>query len=530
MTGWPLAEARGQPLFEVLRLLDTKSLDPLPDAVDPTAIAYVQEVSDAVLLRRDGSTAVVEHSVTTLRDLQGNATGTVLVLHDVTEARAMALRMAHLAHHDQLTGLPNRILLHDRTRQAIAHAHRHTGQVGLLYIDLDGFKHVNDSLGHSVGDKLLRAVSQRLVATVRSSDTVCRQGGDEFVILLPEIDRRASAGQIAEKLVQVCGAVYHIDGQEMHISLSVGVAIYPEDGGDVDSLMRNADAAMYHAKESGRNNFQFFAPEMLARARERVSLQSSLHGALSRKEFRLYYQPKVNLKSGNIIGAEALLRWQRPGRGMAMPNQFIPVAEDSGLILSIGEWVLREACRQNRVWQDAGLQPIPVSVNISHAQFRQKSFLDTVLRTLDETGLDPRFLEIELTESAVMRDVEHTGNVLRALKDLGVQVAIDDFGTGYSSLSYLKRLPIDTLKIDQSFIHDVATDPDDAAIVTAVIVMARSLRHKVIAEGVETREQAAFLQRQLCDEMQGFYFSQPLSASDFPRLLQTRAQEELPIQ
>lgn len=531
MTGWTYEEARGQPVEAVFRALDTLTGEPAPNPA--TAVLRANRPAphaiNKILMRRDGGKAAIEDSAATIRDPAGNVTGAVLVFHDVTEARAMAMRMTHLAHHDQLTNLPNRVLLRDRIQQAIAQAKRHRVQVALLYIDLDGFKHVNDSLGHPVGDKLLRQVAERLTACVRSTDTVCRQGGDEFVILLPEIDQPSRAGQIAEKLVNAGAAMYRIDGHELHVSFSIGISIFPDNGNDVDVLMRNADAALYHAKENGRNNFQFFAPEMNSRAGERLSLQSGLHGALDRSEFRLYYQPKINLKTGSVIGAEALIRWQRPGRGMVLPNQFISVAEDSGLILAIGAWVLYEACRQNRAWQDASLSPVPVSVNISPTQFRQKNFLQTVLRTLDQTGLDPRYLELELTESVIMRDVEHTGAVLRTLKELGVQVSIDDFGTGYSSLSYLKRLPIDTLKIDQSFIRDIAYDPDDAAIISAVINMAKSLRQKVIAEGVETQEQAAFLQRQQCDEMQGYYFCEPLPASEFPRVLRDSRQAVLPI-
>ena len=531
MTGWSYKEARGQPVEAVYRSFDATTAEPAPNPA--TAVLRDARPSsfalNKTLVHKDGGEAAIEDSAATIRDASGDVTGAVLIFHDVTEARAMAMRMTHLAHHDQLTNLPNRVLLRDRIQQAIAQAKRHRNQVALLYIDLDGFKHVNDSLGHPVGDKLLRLVAERLTTCVRSTDTVCRQGGDEFVILLPEIDQPASAGQIAEKLVNAGAALYRIDGHELHVSFSIGIAVFPDNGSDVDVLMRNADIAMYHAKESGRNNFQFFAPEMNTRSGERLSLQSGLHGALDRSEFRLYYQPKINLKTGAVIGAEALIRWQRPGRGLVLPNQFISVAEDSGLILSIGAWVLHEACRQNRAWQTASLEPVPVSVNISPTQFRQKNFLETVLRTLDETGLDPRFLELELTESVIMRDVEHTGAVLRTLKQLGVQVSIDDFGTGYSSLSYLKRLPIDTLKIDQSFIRDIAYDPDDAAIISAVISMAKSLRHKVIAEGVETQEQAAFLQRQECDEMQGYYFCEPLPAHEFPRMLRDTRQTLLPI-
>jgi predicted signal transduction protein with EAL and GGDEF domain len=362
-------------------------------------------------------------------------------------------------------------------------------------------------------------VAERLKLCIRDTDTVCRQGGDEFVILLTEIEHMLDAAPVAEKLLAAFAEPCLIGGHELHVTLSIGIAIYPDDGQDADEVMKNADTAMYHAKANGRNNFQFFTTEMNTRAVQRLFIEGNLRRALKQGEFQLYYQPKIDLASGVMIGSEALIRWQDPEHGLIYPNQFVPIAEESGLIVPIGSWVLREACRQVCAWQDSGLLAVPVSVNISAVEFRHKDFLEGVALILKETGMLPSYLELELTESILMHDAESSESVLESLKEMGMQLAIDDFGTGYSSLSYLKRFPINTLKIDQSFVQDIARDVDDASIVSAMIAMGKSLKQRVIAEGVETEAQLAFLRNLQCDEGQGFLFGHPVPADEFERLL-----------
>jgi diguanylate cyclase len=386
---------------------------------------------------------------------------------------------------------------------------------------LDGFKEINDSLGHAAGDNALQSVAKCLVNCVRSSDTVSRQGGDEFVVLLSEIKQASDAGITARKILTAVTASCGFEQHDLQLAASIGLSTYPEDGQDAETLLKNADTAMYQGKKRGHNNYQFFNQYMNTRAVERQSIEADLRTALTREEFVLHYQPKINLQTEQITGAEALIRWVHPDRGLVSPLQFISIAEESGLILPIGQWVLREACRQVQEWINAGLPATPVAVNVSSLEFRNRTFLETLRFTLKETGLDPRFLELELTESVLMKHAESSALVLNMLKSIGVRLAVDDFGTGYSSLSYLKRFPIDSLKIDQSFVHDIATNMDDAAIVSAVITMAKSLKKFVIAEGVETKEQMTFLQVHGCDEAQGYYFSRPLIASQFAMLLQT---------
>lgn len=442
--------------------------------------------------------------------------------HKLAEQIELAkIQLDHLAHHDALTNLPNRMLLHDRLSQAIEVARRQDRQLAVMFLDLDRFKHINDSLGHAVGDELLRSVAHRLVTCVRHSDTVSRQGGDEFVLLLPLIEHAEDAALSAQKMLEALALPHHIDGQDLHINVSIGISIYPADGQDAETLLKSADTAMYHAKENGRNNYKFFKQDMNDRAVKRQTIEANLRQALERQEFILHYQPKINLQSGGIVGVEALIRWQHPTQGLLLPDQFIAIAEDCGLILLIGRWVLREACRQTRAWLQMGLPPITVAVNTSATEFLAKDFLDYVRTTLEETGLEPRYLELELTEGVLMRDAASTDRVLNALAATGVKLAIDDFGTGYSSLSYLSRFPIDSLKIDQSFVKQITSNPDDASIVSAVISMGKSLRQRVIAEGVESPEQVAFLLAQQCDEGQGYYFSRPVAAEVLAALLQT---------
>ncbi|MGB4062325.1 MAG: EAL domain-containing protein [Azonexus sp.] len=521
MTGWSSENAIGRPLSEVFRIVDgtTREVAPNPAQLAIHENRTVGLAADSILLRRDGYESAIEDSAAPIHNRDGQVAGAVIVFHDVSESRNMALKMAHLAHHDFLTGLPNRILLTERLSRAIGRARRHSKQVALMYIDLDYFKHVNDSLGHAVGDLLLQMVAERLKLCVRDTDTVSRQGGDEFVVLLTEIEQGPDAAPVAEKILAAFADPCVICGNELHVTLSIGVSIYPNDGQDADEVMKNADTAMYHAKANGRNNYQFFTTEMNTRAVRRLFIEGNLRRALKQGEFMLYYQPKVDLATGLMIGSEALIRWQDPEHGLVYPNQFVPIAEESGLIVPIGSWVLREACRQVCAWQDSGLLAVPVSVNISAVEFRHKNFLEGVATILRETGMLPSYLELEMTESILMHDAKSSESVLDSLKAMGMQLAIDDFGTGYSSLSYLKRFPINTLKIDQSFVRDIDIDVDDASIVKAMIGMGKSLKQRVIAEGVETQSQLDFLRKLQCDEGQGFLLGHPLPADEFERLL-----------
>jgi diguanylate cyclase (GGDEF)-like protein/PAS domain S-box-containing protein len=527
MTGWSWEEASARPMAEVFRILDATSRDTTPNPME-RAVGQNRTVhlpSNCILLRRDGFEIPIEDSVAPIHNREGQATGAVIVFRDVSAARAMALQMTHSAQHDFLTGLPNRMLLNDRVNQAIGLAPRHSKRVAVLFLDLDGFKHINDSLGHPIGDKLLQSIAKRLVSCVRSSDTVSRQGGDEFVVLLSEMEKQEDAAISAMRILEAVAEAHSIDHHDLHLTASIGVSVYPDDGLDAETLIKNADTAMYQAKENGRQTYQFFKPAMNVRAVERQSIEESLRRALERKEFSLHYQPKIKLGTGEITGAEALIRWTHPTRGPVSPASFIPVAEDCGLILPIGHWVLREACRQARAWLDVGLPLGNIAVNISSMEFREDNFLESVLATLGETGLDPKFLELELTESVLMKRAESATSVLKALRARGVQIAVDDFGTGYSSLSYLRKFPIDALKIDQSFVRQITSAPDDTTIVTAVISMGRSLKLRVVAEGVETQGEMAFLQAQQCDEAQGYYFSRPVLPQQFAMLLKTGVRE-----
>jgi diguanylate cyclase (GGDEF)-like protein/PAS domain S-box-containing protein len=519
MTGWPDQEAVGRPMADVFPIIDAVT------GADLTAPGWAVADSrnhlppDAVLVRRDGMRIPVEDSIAPIHDHAGLRTGAVFVLRDATRTRAMTAQIIHAAQHDFLTGLPNRILLNDRITQAIAFAVRHEIQIAVLFLDLDGFKHINDSLGHAVGDQLLQSVAERLVGGVRASDTVSRQGGDEFVILLSDMKEPEGAVVSATRLLAAVARPHSIAGHDLHVTASIGISVYPDDGLDAETLIKNADTAMYQAKENGRQNFQYFKPAMNIRAVERQSIEEHLRRALERREFALHYQPKINLLTGVISGVEALIRWTHPARGPVAPAQFIPVAEDSGLILAIGAWVLREACTQARAWTDAGLPAARMAVNVSSMEFRDENFLSNLTEILAETGLNPALLELELTESVLMKRAETAISILGALREQGVSVAIDDFGTGYSSLSYLRRLPIDVLKIDQSFVRQISDGDGDTAIVAAVIGMARSLKLRVVAEGVETLEELLFLKAQKCDEVQGHYFSRPVLPEVFAQLL-----------
>jgi diguanylate cyclase (GGDEF)-like protein/PAS domain S-box-containing protein len=523
MTGWLREEASGRPLAEVFQIIDGVTRQPAQNPMD-MAVAQNKTVgltANCILIRRDGHESAIEDSAAPIHDRGGHGTGAVIVFHDVSAARSMSLQMTHSANHDFLTDLPNRMLLNDRLTQAIALACRYRHKLAVLFLDLDSFKHINDSLGHAIGDKLLKAMGERLLATVRKSDTVSRQGGDEFVVVLSPIVRSEDAALSVTKIIAAVIAPYSIDQHDLHVSVSVGISIYPDDGADAEALIQNADNAMYHAKEQGSNTYRFFKEDMNVQAVRRQSLEASLRRALERHEFVLHYQPKINLKSGRITGVEALIRWHHPERGLIPPAEFIPIAESCGLIVPIGRWVLRQACMQARKWQIAALPQIRMAVNISSVEFRDKNFFENLRATLSETGLDSRHLELELTESVLMQHVESTAFVLGELRALGVHLAVDDFGTGYSSLSYLSQFPINSLKIDKSFVQKINSERDDAPIISAVINMGQSLKQRVIAEGVETLEQLAFLQSRGCEEGQGFYFSCPVVAEEFAKLLET---------
>jgi len=522
MTGWSRTEAIDQPLNVIFRIIDgatrKAAKDPMEMAVEQNRTVGLP--MNCVLIRRDGYESAIEDSAAPIHDRRGRVIGAVIVFHDVTAARAMTLQMTHRAQHDLVTNLPNRLILNDRITQAIFLAQRQRKHIAILFIDLDNFKYINDSFGHAIGDKLLQSVAGRLVSSVRGSDAVSRQGGDEFVTLLSSIDSRDAAAATARRILNALTKPHLIDNHLVQINGSMGISVYPEDGVEMQTLVHNADTAMYNAKERGRNNFQFFGIEMTQRVVERQSMASNLAWALDREEFLLHYQPKVSLESGKITGVEALIRWQRPDQELVPPIHFVPLAEESGLIVSIGKWVLRKACLQARTWQDAGLQPVAMAINVSAAEFSDPGFIAGVRSTLKETGLDARYLEVELTERVLMKDVEATARVLQELKAMGVRLAIDDFGTGYSSLSYLHQFPIDVLKIDRSFIQRIATNPDDSMVVNAVIQLAENLKLLVVAEGIETEQQRNYLLRQHCAQGQGYLFSRPVDADQFAELLE----------
>jgi diguanylate cyclase (GGDEF)-like protein len=424
-----------------------------------------------------------------------------------------------LAHFDTVTNLPNRNMFNQQLAHALAQARRNSRNVGLLFLDLDRFKIINDTLGHHVGDLLLRAVAARLVNAMREADTVCRLGGDEFIVVVENAATPAAMATIAEHVISEFSRPFQIESHEIYISPSIGISVYPNDGKNSDLLLKHADIAMYHAKEQGRNNFQFFSVDMNQRAKHRLSMETNLRRGLEREEFQLHYQPKVDIASGRIVGVEALIRWQHPEHGAVSPAEFIPIAEDTGLILPIGEWVLRTACAQAKAWDHAGYGPLRMAVNLSGRQFAKGDVVEMISRILDNARLPAEHLELEITESVLMETTEATAAKLTQLRAMGIQVAIDDFGTGYSSMTYLKRFPISTLKIDRSFVRDIPGDTDDAAITTAIIAMAHSLKIGVVAEGVETGEQVKFLRDHGCTYAQGFYFSKPLPAEELVLLL-----------
>lgn len=518
LTGWPLADALGQPSTDVFRVIGQRPYAESAARGVPCAQVIGHGVK-GVLIRGDGSELAIENSQTPLYAHDGRVLGTVIVFRGIGASPALLGSVEQLPLRDAVTGLPNRLQLAGRLAWTIALAKRNGRQAALLLLDIDLFKHVNDSLGRAVGDKLLARVAERLTKCIRGTDIVCQQGGDEFVILLAGLEDTYDPAVAAQRVIDAFSAPHLIDGHVLHVTFSIGISVYPDDGDSVEVLIQRADMAMFHAKACGRNNYQYFRTEMNAQAMRRQVVEGSLHRALSDAEFVLHYQPQIDLASGNLCGAEALIRWSDPELGLVQPCDFIAIAEECGQIVPIGQWVLREACQQISAWLNAGLPVVPIAINVSALEFCRRDFFAGVEQILRETGIPPRYLEMEITESVLMRHGDNSAAVLSALNALGVRLSIDDFGTGYSSLSYLKRFPISSLKIDQSFVNDIAAQSDNASIVRAIINLGLNLRRRVIAEGVETQAQVAFLRANQCEVGQGFRFSRPLPAAQFARLL-----------
>jgi diguanylate cyclase (GGDEF)-like protein/PAS domain S-box-containing protein len=479
--------------------------------------------------RKDGKHIHVSLTISPMKSPDGTIRGASVIARDITERRRTEERIRYMAQHDALTGLPNRTLFRDRIGQAIVQARRAQHSVAVLFLDLDGFKHINDSLGHQVGDQLLRMTARRLQRCLREVDTIARLGGDEFVMCLPGLSGASDAMPVAAKILDSLSEAFLVEQHELHVSGSIGISLYPSDGEDAEVLMRAADTAMYHAKENGRNNYQFFTARLNEAARRRLVIANLLHQALERDEFSLYFQPQVDLDSGRIFAGEALVRWQQPELGLVQPNEFIKVAEETGLIVQLGEWVLRRACQQLKRWHESGYPNLRVTVNLSAQQFRRPGFAEATARILQESALPATALELEITESVLMMQSEENLSILQKLAGMGINMAVDDFGVGYSSLAYLQRFPIGTLKIDRSFVSGIGRDPNDTALVTAIIAMAQSLNLSVVGEGVENADQAAFLKAQGCRAGQGYYFGEPVPADAFDELLRTEPPVDAPV-
>ncbi len=527
MTGWSREDAAGHPASEIFHVIDgatrERIRDPLELAIrdnEPMGLA-----AQSILIRADGFESAIEDSVAPIHDRSGKVTGAVVVFHDVSEARAVALKMSHLAQYDYLTDLPNRMLFGDRVSQAIALGRRHQRRLAVLFLDCDNFKRINDTLGHNVGDFLLQSFAKRLVSAVRSSDTVSRVGGDEFVILLSELESVKDAALCARKILRALATPHRIGQHQLQLTASIGLAVYPTDARNPEALVKCADLALYDAKARGGNNCRSYRPSLTARATKRQSVEGSLLGALEREEFCLYYQPRVSLETGAIGGVEALIRWKHPERGLIPPEEFVPIAEESGLIVPIGRWVLQEACRQAMKWRASGAGIVPVAVNVSAVELRATGFLEGVTKLFAKYPIGT--LEMELTESVLLEDTEVVGETFRTLTDLGVVLTLDDFGTGFSSLSYLRRFPFNGLKIDRSFVQEIASDASDRALVAAVISMGKSLGKAVVAEGIETESQLKVLRELGCGEGQGYYFCRPLRADDLATYLVAARRRQL---
>lgn len=520
LTGWSNAEAVGFSLERIFNIVNEET----GNAVENPIMHCLREgrvvniANHTALISKKGATISIEDSAAPIRDRDNTIIGAVLVFRDVSYRRNHLKELTHQAQHDALTGLPNRLLFNEHLKQALAQEKRKLGKLAVMFLDLDRFKLINDTMGHNLGDQLLKTVAERIRQTLREGDTVARQGGDEFLVLLPGISNEFEAVLVSERILSVIAQPFILDGNEICISTSIGISLYPDDAGDPETLVKQADTAMYYAKENGRNNCKFFTEGLNIKANQRLSTENSLRKALSREEFVLHYQPQVDLANGGIVGVEALIRWNSAERGLVSPAVFIPIAEETGLIVAIGEWVLRTACAQNKRWQKQGFSPLRMAVNISARQFREPDFFKSVKEILRETELDPQWLELEITESIAMDKCAASLQMLSAFKEMGVRISIDDFGTGFSSLNYLRRMPIDTLKIDQSFIRDICTSEHGEEVVAAIIQLARNLKLKVIAEGVETTNQRSFLKDKLCDEMQGFLFSKAVPSHEAERM------------
>ena len=522
--GWAPSEAIGQALHQMIipEQYQKVHIQGLKHFHASGEAPFLNKRLEITALHRDGREFPVELTISPAR--WHDKIEFCAFVRDITERKQSEQFILHLATHDALTGLPNRHLLNDRIQQALIQSQREATQTAVLFIDLDQFKTINDSLGHDVGDLLLKEVAQRLGSSLRNGDTVARSGGDEFVVVLTDISNAQEAATVAQKLLDALIAPYQISGNDMRTTASIGIAIFPDDGENVETLIKNSDLAMYYAKEAGRNNCQFFTQKMNRVVAEKHAMGTDLHHAIARNELLLNFQPIVDIRGGTLAGMEVLLRWQHPRWGLVSPLQFIPLAEEIGLIVPIGEWVLKAACTQLKAWQQQGYEVPRLAINLSVKQFRQKTLAETVARILAETGVEARDIELEITESLLLENTDEVAHTLRKLSAMGLEISIDDFGTGYSSLNYLKRFPINNLKIDRSFVMDISNDADDTAIVIAIIALAHSLQMKVIAEGVETEQQLAFLRQQGCDQYQGYNFSEPLSAPEVAsKLLQRKA-------
>ena len=513
--------ARGRPLGAIFRVVDDHDryaeVDLAAWCLEKSQLIKLPE--PGILVSRTGQQYAIRASAAPIRDQQGRVSGAVIAFSDMTETRQLTEQMAYQATHDALTHLPNRNLLRDRLQHAIVRAQRTGQSLALLFVDLDHFKKVNDSLGHTAGDRLLQAVTARLLSCGRKEDTIARLGGDEFIFLLEDVRQEDRVAAFARKIVKTLAAPFQVENHECFVTASIGISLFPKDGEDAETLLKNADTAMYRSKDNGRDNIQFYAHDMHIRVLERLTMEQDLRHALERQELELHYQPQMDLRQSRIVGVEALLRWRHPQRGLISPLDFIPLAEETGLIETIGEWVLQTACQQAKAWQREGLPALRMAVNLSPRQFLRPGMVNRVGRILQETDLAPQHLDLEITESLLMKDVEGSIVTMHALKAIGVRLSIDDFGTGYSSLNYLKQFPIDQLKIDKSFLHEIVTSQDDAAITLAIIAMAHSMRLTVIAEGVENETQQRFLRANQCDEIQGYHLSRPVPPQEIPALL-----------
>jgi len=526
ITGYTAAEAIGRNCrFLAREDRDQPQIESLRAAIRAESECHVVMRN----YRKDGSLFWNDLYIAPVRDHTRRVTHFIGVQNDITETKRYQDELEHQANYDALTGLPNRSLLQDRLKQSLAYAQRQHHSVAIAFLDLDRFKLINDSLGHNAGDRMLQTVADRIKSCLRQFDTVARYAGDEFVLILYDQVSEETISVLLQRVLDNVSKPFQLDKQDVYVTCSIGVSVFPQDGKEVNTLLKNADAAMFRAKQRGRNNFHFYTTEMNSRVAEHLSLETDLRRALERGELLLHYQPQVDLLSGRIVGAEALVRWQHPQQGMIFPGRFIPLAEETGLILALGEWVLQTACTQNKAWQNAGLPLITMSVNISVRQFMRTDLIESLTKVIKASGIDARNLELEVTESLIMHNAEEFVATLKKLRELGIKLAIDDFGTGYSSLNYLKQLPVDRLKVDQSFVRDIFKDAGGATIAEAIITLGHSLGLKVIAEGVETGDQLDFLRRKLCDEFQGHYFSRPLPTATFTTLLQAEQRRVAPV-